>query len=596
LASRTRSESIEDSSRVDPTEVADGTSTRSDPLRPSDHIDSSEPAIDDSIAQPKLGPLGYLRFFWRQLTSMRTALVLLLLLAIGAVPGSLVPQRSSDPNGVVAYQTNNPDTFKVLDSLGLFSTFTSPWFSAIYLLLFVSLVGCIIPRLKHHLDALRAKPPKTPVRLERLVGHTTTTTTTDAETAIVDARALLKRQGYRVARYDTRGRGADGRGASLSISAERGYLRETGNLIFHIALVGMLLTVGVFGSFGYTGQRILVTGEAFTNALTDYNSFSPGRFADENSLEPFQLRLDKFTPTYSFQGGAWEPQAFDAQIATRTTAGSWSEQMLKVNSPLEIGGTQVYLLGNGYAPVVTVKDPSGTVVFTGAVPFLAQNANLDSNGVIKVPDGLAKQVAFQGFFCPTPVSTATGCGSVSPYLSDAAQLQLSVFTGDLGLDKGVAVNAYSLNEDKLTKVAGFNTNVAGLQLTKGQTAQLPGGLGSIELTGIERYVSVDIHHDPTPLFALLFAVLILSGLLLSLFVPRRRVWIRALPGLDGSATRIEYAGLARGEDPTLASAVADLAARHARYLEGLPAEVAAEVTAEVAAADDDTADERRMRE
>jgi hypothetical protein len=66
--------------------------------------------------------------------------------------------------------------------------------------------------------------------------------------------------------------------------------------------------------------------------------------------------------------------------------------------------------------------------------------------VIKVPDGLAKQVAFQGFFCPTPVTTTTGCASISPYLSDSAVLQLSVFTGDLGLDKGVAVNAYSLNE------------------------------------------------------------------------------------------------------------------------------------------------------
>ena len=176
----------------------DGSSAAGDPLRPSDHVDGV-PVDDATVTQPRLNLLGYLRFFWRQLTSMRTALILLLLLALGAVPGSLVPQRSSDPNGVVAYQANNPATFKVLDSLGLFSTFTSPWFSAIYLLLFVSLVGCIIPRLKHHLDALRAKPPKTPARLERLVGFTSVTTTTDAATAIAEARSLLKRQGYRVA-------------------------------------------------------------------------------------------------------------------------------------------------------------------------------------------------------------------------------------------------------------------------------------------------------------------------------------------------------------------------------------------------------------
>jgi cytochrome c biogenesis protein len=542
---------------VEPAETTDGTSTRSDPLRPSDHIDSVE-TVDDSVTQPKLGPLGYVRFFWRQLTSMRTALVLLLLLALAAVPGSLVPQRSSDPNGVVAYQTQNPQTFKVLDALGLFSTFTSPWFSAIYLLLFISLVGCIIPRLKHHLDALRAKPPKTPARLERLVGYRSTTTTTDAEAAIADARLLLRRQGYRVARY------------GLSISAERGYLRETGNLIFHMALVGMLLTVGIFGSFGYTGQRILVQGEAFTNSLTDYDSYEPGRFATDNSLQPFQLRLDTFEPKYLFQNGTWEPENFDANLSTRVPGGGWTKQTLKVNSPLSIGGTQVYLLGNGFAPVVTVKDPTGNVVFSGAVPFLSQDANLTSAGVIKVPDGLAKQVAFQGFFCPTPVATDTGCSSISPYLSNAASLQLSVFTGNLGLDKGGPANAYSLNEDGLTKIAGFRTNVKGLDLTAGTSAELPDGLGSIEFTGVVRFASVDIHHDPTPAFALLFAMLILGGLLLSLFVPRRRVWIKALPGVDGGPTRIEYAGLARGEDPTLDRAVSDLAARHGQHLDGLP--------------------------
>jgi cytochrome c biogenesis protein len=541
----------------------DGSSAVSDPLRPSDHVDSAEPVVDPSIAQPKLGPIGYLRFFWRQLTSMRTALILLLLLALGAVPGSLVPQRSSDPNGVVAYQTNDPSTFKVLDSLGLFSTFTSPWFSAIYLLLFVSLVGCIIPRLKHHLDALRAKPPKTPARLDRLVGFTSVTTTTDAATAIAEARSLLRRQGYRVASYEN------------SVSAERGYLRETGNLIFHIALVGMLLTVGVFGSFGYTGQRILVQGEAFTNEIGDYDSFEPGRFSDENSLQPFQLRLDTFTPKYAVQpDGSWAPENFDANLSTRVPGSDWTPQTLRVNAPLEVGGTQVYLLGNGFAPVVTVKDPDGAVVYRGAVPFLSQDANLTSEGVIKVPDGLAEQVAFQGFFCPTPVETTTGCASVSPYLSTNPKalpvLQLSVFTGDLGLDAGVAVNAYALDEDKLTKVAGFKTDVPGLQLKVGDSAALPGGLGSIEFTGLARYVSVDIHHDPTPAFALLFALLILGGLLLSLFVPRRRVWVKAVAASGSEPARIEYAGLARGEDPTLARAVAELAERHQQHLDGVP--------------------------
>ena len=149
--------SAPDSAAPDPTE---GT------LRPADHADSAAPAASDDIVQPALGLVGWLRWGWRQLTSMRTALVLLLLLAIAAVPGSIVPQRSADPNGVTQYFADNPDLAPVLDNLQLFDVYTSAWFSAIYILLFVSLIGCVIPRTKHHWKALRARPPRTPARLE----------------------------------------------------------------------------------------------------------------------------------------------------------------------------------------------------------------------------------------------------------------------------------------------------------------------------------------------------------------------------------------------------------------------------------------------
>lgn len=526
----------------------------SDPLRPDDHIDA-EPA-PAGVAQPKLGLVGYLRFFWRQLTSMRTALVLLLLLALAAVPGSLVPQRSSDPNGVLQYERDNPDTFDLLDKLGVFSTFESPWFSAIYLLLFISLVGCILPRTKHHFDALRARPPKTPARLARLVGFTEQTAATDAETAVEEARTVLRGAGYRIERYGD------------SISAERGYLRETGNLIFHTALVGVLLAVGVGGGFGYNGQRVIIQDTAFTNSLVSYDSFTSGRFFTEDALEPFSVRLDDFDGAYQLdpESGVHQPTDFTAHLATREPGGDWTPADLKVNSPLEIGGTKMYLLGNGYAPVVTVRDADGEVAFSGAVAFLPQDGNLRSLGVIKVPDGLDEQLGLRGFFYPDPLALTDGTyTSLSPYAGDASLLTLTVYTGDLGLDAGVSVNAYSLDTDELIQIAGPQADTAALELEQGDTVELPDGLGTIEFDGLKRFVSVEFHHDPTEGWVLVFALLILGGLLVSLFVPRRRVWVKAIP--DGDEVRLEYAGLARGEDPGLADAVADIARRHAARLE-----------------------------
>ncbi len=532
------------------------TSASSDPLRPSDHIDAAQPVRDAGVTQPKLGFVGSLRFAWRQLTSMRTALVLLLLLALAAVPGSLVPQRSSDPNGVIQYERDNPEAFEILDALGVFSTFSSPWFSAIYLLLFISLVGCILPRTKHHFDALRSRPPKTPARLSRLVGFTERRTDADVETAVEEARSTLRGLGYRVERYGD------------SISAERGYLRETGNLVFHAALVGVLVAVGVGSGFGYHGQKVIVQGTAFTNTLAGYDSFNPGRFFSEEALEPFSVRLDDFDGVFELDPstGTHQPVDFTAHLSTREPGGEWTSADLKVNHPLQVGGMNMYLLGNGYAPVVTVRDAEGEAVFTGPVAFLPMDNNLRSRGVIKVPDGLDEQVGMMGFFYPDPVQLIDHTyTSLSPYAGDNSLLTLTVWTGDLGLDEGVSVNAYSLDTDSLEQVAGPKADAKSLELRVGDTAELPNGLGSIEFTELRRFASVDFHHDTTETWVLVFAILILGGLMVGLFVPRRRMWIKVIADAEG--TRLEYAGLARGEDPNLADAVADLARRHTEKLE-----------------------------
>lgn len=524
----------------------------SEPSRPSDHFDAV-PA--DGVQQPRLGVVGYLRFFWRQLTSMRTALFLLLLLAIAAIPGSLVPQVSSDPNGVVQYKAANPEFADILDKLGVFSTYSSVWFSAIYLLLFVSLIGCVIPRTKHHFDALRARPPKTPVRLSRLEGFTTRSAETDAATAVEAARTLLKRQGYRVERFED------------SISAERGYLRETGNLVFHTALIGVLVAVGVGGGFGYTGQRVVVEGYAMTNTLASYDSFNPGRFFTDSALEPYSIALDSFVPTYEVQNVKALGQAVDfvANVTTTVRGGEPQKATIKVNEPLEIGGTQVYLLGNGYAPVLTIKDPDGTVIFSQPTPCLPQDANLTSNCIVKLPDGLAEQVGMIGFFYPSAVPLADGTlvsnypDTVNPVIS------LFMYTGDLGLDNGVGSNAYALSLDNLTQIAGNDSDVPAIKLSPGDSAELPNGLGSIEFTSVPRFASLDVHHDAAQGWVLLFAVLVVAGLVTSLFIPRRRVWIKVASAQDGSV-QLEYAGLARGDDPALAAAITDLADRHIAQL------------------------------
>ena len=553
--------------------------------RPSDHIDSPAPAPREGITQPKLGPVGYVRFFWRQLTSMRTALFLLLLLAIAAVPGSVFPQRSSDPNGVTQYFTNNPSAAPVLDKLQLFDVYTSAWFSAIYLLLFISLIGCVIPRTIHHARALASPPPKTPARLERLGAFSAFEIEADAAgptltaaSAVDSGRAILRKAGYRVTLFD--GRGPDG--PELSASAERGYLRETGNLVFHLSLIGILLAVGIGGGVGYTGNKVLVTGQAFANVRLTFDSFTKGRFFSDNDLQPYRLRLDRFAVKYEEKNrnALGQPIDYTADVTTFDASGTATQAVVKVNDPLRLGGNDIYLLGNGYAPWITVKNPAGKTVYSEPVPFLAQDANLTSLGIIKVPDGLASQVGMRAFFYPTAAESSNGVlGSVYPDLRNPV-LSLVVFTGDLGINKGVPKSVYVLDTDKMTPLAGPGAadGTSALRLKPGESAKIPGGIGSITFENrapasdssnlsqsVQRFASFDVHRDPTQGWVLFFAICVLAGLLTSLFIPRRRLWIKVVE-LSGGRLRIEYAGLARGEDPTLDAAVSAIAQRHSQQL------------------------------
>lgn len=496
---------------------------------------------------------------------MRTALFLLLLLAIAAVPGSLFPQRGADPNGVTKYFSDNPQLAPVLDKFQLFDVYTSFWFSAIYLLLFASLIGCIIPRTIHHFRALRARPPRTPVRLTRMSAFQARVLPAELRAAGADpidtARQVLRRSRYRVSLYQ------DAR--STSVSAERGYLRETGNLVFHIALLGVLVAVGFGGGFGYTGQKVVVVGQSFVNSLPSYNSFNPGRFFSDASLEPFSIRVDSLDVAYETQNpnAKGTPLDYTAKVTTTGPGDTSASSTIKVNDPLAIGGTNVYLLGNGYAPTITVKDPQGKVVFSDSVPFIAEDAQLTSLGWVKVPDGLKEQVGMIGFFYPTVGKSATAAGALTstfPGLNDPV-LSLNVYAGDLGVDSGVPQSVYSLDTDKMTQLAGPGTKAKALQLKPGQTVELPNGLGTISLGDVKRYATLDVHHDPAQGWVLLFAVLILGGLLTSLFVPRRRIWVKVVENPDGSAT-LEYAGLARGDDPNLLASVSAVADEHTALL------------------------------
>ncbi|HST72246.1 cytochrome c biogenesis protein ResB [Kocuria sp. U4B] len=512
------------------------------------------------VELPALGPLGLLRWAWTQLTKMNTALFLLLLLAVAAVPGSIFPQRIQDPAKVSDYMENNPVLGEWLDRLQFFDVFSSAWFSAIYLLLFVSLVGCVIPRAAKHWRAWRAEPPRTPRRLERLPEHRAFALGgRDGAAApapadvVADAARLLRKRGYRVAVRDA---GT----AAPSVAAERGMWKEVGNVVFHLALLGVLVSVAVGSLFGYKGQRVVVEGESFVNTLIGYDSFTPGTNYDADWLEPFSVRLDRFEAEFNRDttnpDNYGAPLDFTAEVTVQDEPGAEPRQeVLKVNQPLNVGGVKTYLVGNGYAPVIRVTDGNGDVAFEGPVVTVPTDGVYTSSLVLKVPDARPDQLGFVGLLLPTAVG---GEGemprSVDPGLANP-RLILSSYYGDLGLDTGEPQNVFVLDVEPLTELnAMMNANGAVTLDAADRVYELPEGKGTVEFLDVKRYVGLDIHYDPGKTGAFVSFLAAFTGLLMSMFISRRRVWVRAVEGADDDgrpATVLEYGLLARGEDPRL---------------------------------------------
>ena len=499
----------------------------------------------EPVTLPRLGLAGTLRWIWTQLTSMSTALMLLLLLAVAAVPGSLVPQRRAGPEIVDQWIEDNPVWGPVLDALQFFDVYNSVWFSAIYLLLFVSLVGCVWPRAIQHAKALRQPPARTPRNLTRLPASGVVVLEEGGpspEEAVARAQAWLRKRRYRLEHRPEAG--------GASVGAERGYLREIGNILFHVSLIGVLVFMAYGGMTKYGGQKIIVEGEGFANNLVAYDSFTPGTYFSADDLQPFSLTLDSFDAVFDRESETHYGQPLDYTAVMDVREGSGGElqrQILKVNQPLDIDGVRVYLVGNGYAPVVTIRDGAGDVAFQGPVVTRVFDQNYGSQATIKVPDARPDQLGFVGFFLPSAVEDEEGAAfSADPELLNP-ELQLNSYYGDLGLDTGRPQNVYVLDTASLTELNSRTNENGGIVLSPGQTYELPEGKGSISFDGVRRYVGLDIHYDPGKWGVGVFAGTALLGLAISLFVRRRRVWVRARTDDDGR-TRVEYALLARGEE------------------------------------------------
>jgi cytochrome c biogenesis protein len=175
--------------------------------------------------------------------------------------------------------------------------------------------------------------------------------------------------------------------------------------------------------------------------------------------------------------------------------------------------------------------------------------------VVKVPDALPKPIGLLALFLPTAAVDAQTKQPISVFPDKRnPRLIFSAWTGDLGVEAGIPRSVYALDVSKMQRLTLDGKPFSSI-LAVGQSADLPDKAGTVTFDGVKRYAALNVRSDPTKMWVLVFAVIALVGLTGSLFIHRRRVWVRAAADSEGR-TVVEVAGLVRQENLDLTAELA----------------------------------------
>jgi cytochrome c biogenesis protein len=484
-----------------------------------------------ATAPPRITLRQSLALVWRTLRSMRTALILLFLLALASVVGSLVPQIPNSPERAASYRVEHPLIGTFFGHAGFFDVFGSWWFALIATLLFVSLVACLIPRTRAHLRALRQRPVQArelesfPQFAERRVRAT-------PDQAAEIGQKILRRKMFRVNRAPMR-----------SLAAEKGTARELGSLVFHWAFLLILVGVVYGKGTGFTGRAAIVEGQTWTDAQANYDGeIRTGRFFS-GDFTGTQIRLDDFEDTFRTTG---QPMDFVSRVDLRDAGGtSLGSADVRVNHPAEVNGLQVFQFGYGWAPVITITDGDRTL-FDGPVVFTQDPAPegvgqlaMPWHGIVKLPS-LDPQVGLEVVLWPDLYAFLEFQRTGQPVAMTEAH------------DPFVTVQAYrgpltdpSLSGLDVTTMRPWNQVLVG----RGETEVLgDDGAGEelrVSFPELRQYSVFQVSRDRGVWIVLTAAILVLLGLLPALYTSRRKVWVHATPDGDGALLKIGGLALQR---------------------------------------------------
>lgn len=367
-----------------------------------------------------------------------------------------------------------------LSVMGFFHMFSSWPFRIVNILLVLSIIACTT----HRLPTLwkNATRPRTHVR-EGFFDHARTHVSRvvpgrpgEAHALLEEARGKLARQHYRVLVDEN---DPD----SLNLYADKFRFMPLGTALAHAAFVLILLGVLITNNTGFQDDEFVVPVGMDPVAVGHGTGLS--------------VKAYSFTDKYHDDGS---PMDYAADVEVLRDGKPVKRHILRVNEPLTVDGIKMNQSYFGFAADLTVKDQAGKEVIHQGVALQYSTQDRTQNyGKVVLPTGQQLYVV-QPASGQVDAEIGPGQVRVELYQPDSDQPQASQV-----IDQGRP------------------TPVGDLVMTFNRERQFTGLM---------------VGKDNGAPFVWVGSLLLVAGMICTMFFRHQRLWVRIHPGADGNQVRV----------------------------------------------------------
>ena len=304
---------------------------------------------------------------WKTLAKMKTAVILLAIVAAFSIIATMLPQRVLQPQKTLDYIQAHRVLGPFFDDLGLFAVYESWLFLVPLILMYVSLGNCVLVRSRAMYRRWRRGLPRNPQ-----------------------------------------------------------FIGEAGSLVFHLSFFVLLAGVLYNLAGGFTAYVNVIEGDSVVDARSSYDQIEEGAlFANQH--RGFEVKVDSFRATYFPDG---RPSDFVTHARVIDGGQVKKEQDIRVNQYLAYGDTKFYQASYGWAPVVKVLNPDGATVFDAPVIFFGDPNFAHGVIKVPAAGAPGQQLGARMFFAPDLRDAGNTARAGGASLNNPG-LSFAFFQGDL---------------------------------------------------------------------------------------------------------------------------------------------------------------------